>query len=610
MKIKYAGFENKVSALKLGIRRGTIMRKISQGILSVCLAVTIYSVSLPRAFAAVPGFINFQGRLLDANKLPRNGSFTMTFKICDTLAGDCSSPLWTEVKNVSVTNGVFAVQLGSTTALTSGVFSAAARYLEITVGAETLAPREQLAAGPYSFMASVADALTGNDGSALLNISSVALAGFYSAPGVRSNLGLAIGADVQAYNANLTTLAGLDGSGLTGVITSTGVILSSLNAVILSTQSLALATDTNAINTLVKRDASGNFTAGMIPADVTGAVTGTASLATALAADPADCAALSYASGINASGAAQCAALPIVSTAALVAADTTNTDNISMVITMSTSVNTGNTLVKRDGSGNFTAGAITATSFAGNVTVADSGLVDLSAINNSSTAEGLKLPQAADVSAGTAEGQVAWDSDGDLLQVGTGAGIKTMGIPNNITVYDTTVGSPFTWVRPPGVSTVYVQVWGGGGSGGAGATNQSGGGGGGGGYSAGLVAVSGNASVVVGGVAGTSSFTGGTTLTANGGASAVGVTLGTGGTATGGTINISGGPGATAGGTMPGGGGGGSPMGGAGGPGGAGAASGDIAGAAGTAPGGGGGGGHEDSGTAGAGAIGMVIVMY
>lgn len=134
------------------------------------------------AAAAVPGFINFQGRLLDPDKLPRNGDYTMTFKICDSLAGTCSAPcavgnacLWTESQNVTVTNGVFAVQLGAVSSIGGDVFSADARYLDIAVAGETLTPRERLVAGPYSFKASVADALTNNDGSALLKISSVAV---------------------------------------------------------------------------------------------------------------------------------------------------------------------------------------------------------------------------------------------------------------------------------------------------------------------------------------------------------------------------------------------------------------------------------------------------
>jgi len=168
------------------------------------------------AFAAVPDFINFQGRLLDSNKLPRNGSFAMTFKICDSLAGACNTPcatgnacLWTEDQSITVTNGVFAAKLGAVAPISSDAFSTATRYLDITVAGETLSPREQLVAGPYSFKASVADGLANNDGSALLRVSSVALAGFYSDNSVRSRLGLGIGTNVQAYDADLTTYGGI-----------------------------------------------------------------------------------------------------------------------------------------------------------------------------------------------------------------------------------------------------------------------------------------------------------------------------------------------------------------------------------------------------------------
>ena len=225
------------------------------------------------ASAAVPDFINFQGRLLDSNKLPRNGLFAVTFKICNTLAGDCSSPLWFENKTVSVANGVFAVQLGSTTALTPGVFSAAARWLDITVEGEALSPREPLAAGPYSFKASEADGLTGNDGSALLKISSVAVGSVYDGA-------LLTGITASKLTGALPAISGGSLSGLTaaqvglgnvtndaqvkvvdkdaagGVAGLTGRSINSVNAAGSITSFLANANTAARTYTLVDRDAT------------------------------------------------------------------------------------------------------------------------------------------------------------------------------------------------------------------------------------------------------------------------------------------------------------------------------------------------------------------
>lgn len=66
---------------------------------------------------------------------------------------------------------------------------------------------------------------------------------------------------------------------------------------------LSAATDANTASALVKRDGSGNFTAGTISA----ALTGNASTATALAANPADCASSRYATAIAANGDLTCA---------------------------------------------------------------------------------------------------------------------------------------------------------------------------------------------------------------------------------------------------------------------------------------------------------------
>lgn len=115
------------------------------------------------------------------------------------------------------------------------------------------------------------------------------------------------------------------------------------------------ATDTNTINTIVKRDGSGNFSAGTITADLMGNVTGNATSAT---------------TATNFSG-------PLTG-------DVTGTQNATVVSTIggqmaanvatgtilantATNANTASTLVKRDASGNFSAGTVTA-NLTGNVT--------------------------------------------------------------------------------------------------------------------------------------------------------------------------------------------------------------------------------------------------
>ena len=117
----------------------------------LALSATVFS---PSAVHAAPQLIAFQGRLSDANNNPRNESVSMTFQICDSLGGDCSAApgqLWTETQPaVVVSNGIFSAQLGSVTPIPITVFNADTRYLQVTVGAEALAPRQRLLSSPYA----------------------------------------------------------------------------------------------------------------------------------------------------------------------------------------------------------------------------------------------------------------------------------------------------------------------------------------------------------------------------------------------------------------------------------------------------------------------------
>ena len=133
----------------------------------------------------------------------------------------------------------------------------------------------------------------------------------------------------------------------------------------------------NTASAVVVRDGSGDFSAGMITANLTGAVTGNASTATALASNPSACSAGQYVTDIAANGTLTCSAPsgsgdvlgPATNSADYVpqwnGADSKTLKNGLVAA----SANTASALVQRDASGNFTAGTITA-ALAGNATTA------------------------------------------------------------------------------------------------------------------------------------------------------------------------------------------------------------------------------------------------
>ena len=103
--------------------------------------------------------IHYQGRLADAAGAPLSGDYAMTFALWDAPSG--GSLVWgpESYAAVPVSDGLFSVGLGS---LTPGGIPTSAwegdRYLEITVGGETLAPRELIRSVPVAGMAlTVAD---------------------------------------------------------------------------------------------------------------------------------------------------------------------------------------------------------------------------------------------------------------------------------------------------------------------------------------------------------------------------------------------------------------------------------------------------------------------
>jgi hypothetical protein len=98
--------------------------------------------------------VNYQGRLSDSDGVPLNGTYGMSFALYD--AATDGNLVWgpEEHTAVEVSDGLFSVGLGSKT---SGGIPTTTwngdRYLEITVGGETLEPRELIRSVPIAGMA-------------------------------------------------------------------------------------------------------------------------------------------------------------------------------------------------------------------------------------------------------------------------------------------------------------------------------------------------------------------------------------------------------------------------------------------------------------------------
>ena len=112
--------------------------------------------SLAPAAAPWPGAttVNYQGRLADSGGSPLSGTYGMTFALYNAASG--GSLVWGPESHtaVPVSEGLFSVGLGSQTGggIPTHVWNGD-RYLEITIGGETLSPRELIRAVPIAGLA-------------------------------------------------------------------------------------------------------------------------------------------------------------------------------------------------------------------------------------------------------------------------------------------------------------------------------------------------------------------------------------------------------------------------------------------------------------------------
>jgi len=134
-----------------------IIMFVVAGVLALCLAGSAQ---------AVPNMINYQGKLLE-NGVPLTTAtpISMTFKIFIEETDTGGSPIWTEYQNVDVVDGIYAVKLGAVTPLDSSLFEDPGRdyWLEVTVGTETLSPRQRLTSVPFALNAETLDGYTASE---------------------------------------------------------------------------------------------------------------------------------------------------------------------------------------------------------------------------------------------------------------------------------------------------------------------------------------------------------------------------------------------------------------------------------------------------------------
>jgi len=115
-------------------------------------ATLIPALALAQAQTAVPRLLPYQGRLLRADGSPETGSPRLTFRIYDTASG--GSARWSETQAVPLTNGFYAVFLGSVASFPEALFDGRDRWVGISVGdGPELTPRQQIASVAYAITA-------------------------------------------------------------------------------------------------------------------------------------------------------------------------------------------------------------------------------------------------------------------------------------------------------------------------------------------------------------------------------------------------------------------------------------------------------------------------
>lgn len=181
------------------------------------LVVISVGATAVSAAAQVPGKLGYQGRLLRSDGLPEVGVVGMTFAIFDVATGGTARGC--DAAQVALSDGFYSILLGglgtcpgNPPAIDAATIDGSDLWLELTVAATTLAPRQRLASVPYAVRAGTAANVRGGT----VETTSATIGG----PGGLSisSTGVTLGGNTvvdASGKATVATGAGLTGNGST-----------------------------------------------------------------------------------------------------------------------------------------------------------------------------------------------------------------------------------------------------------------------------------------------------------------------------------------------------------------------------------------------------------
>jgi|GEM_PF-5264234 len=117
----------------------------------LCLLFSLLCLLTQPAYAAPSKYLNYQGKLSDSAGKALTGTHTMVFRIYD--ASTVGTKVWEESNTVTLSNGIFTVLLGKTTAIDLTFNKDYWMSLDVDSDGE-MSPRQQIVATAYSINSS------------------------------------------------------------------------------------------------------------------------------------------------------------------------------------------------------------------------------------------------------------------------------------------------------------------------------------------------------------------------------------------------------------------------------------------------------------------------